>query len=173
MKHLKYLKYIILHKWFVLIAGLKIGTPIWRLLTHDLSKFLPSEWFSYVDYFYDLKKVNDKTMEAFGKFGCCEAAPYGFFPSDQFSISWCKHQKRNDHHWQYWYLIEDSGKEFPVGMSLGALSEMVADWAGAGRTITGRWDVRDWYLKNKENIKIRDEDHFIVDKIIKRLDGKL
>jgi hypothetical protein len=26
--------------------------------------------------------------------------------------------------------------------------EMVADWMGAGRAITGRWDVNDWYRPN-------------------------
>lgn len=173
MEHLKYLWYLVQHKLFVMQAGIKIGVPLWRLITHDLSKFLPSEWFPYVDYFYDPKKVNDKTMESFRLFGCTEMAPYGFFPSDLFSIAWCQHQKRNDHHWQYWYLIEDSGKEFPVGMPWEALAEMVADWAGAGRVITGKWDVGSWYAKNKDKMRLRDTDHIRIEKLIAILDGGL
>jgi hypothetical protein len=30
--------------------------------------------------------------------------------------------------------------------------EMLADWRGAGRAITGQDNTRAWYLKNRENI---------------------
>lgn len=168
MKHIKYLIYLIKHKWFVLLAGLKIGCPIWRLLVHDLSKFRPSEWFAYVDYFYDKEKENSKTLEAFSKFGCAELAPWGYFPKDLFMIAWCLHQKRNPHHWQYWHLLNDDGSQFPVGMPREYLLEMVADWAGAGRAITGKWDVSSWYVANKEKIKIRDEDRVVVEELISK-----
>lgn len=139
---------------------------MWRLLVHDLSKFLPSEWFAYVDNFYDKEKKNTRTMQAFSEFGCAEAAPWGYFPQDLFSIAWNHHQKRNPHHWQYWYLINDDGQKFPVGMPKEYLLEMVADWAGAGRAITGKWDVRGWYEANKGKILIRDEDRIIVESIL-------
>lgn len=32
--------------------------------------------------------------------------------------------------------------------------EMVADWAGAGRAITGKWSIVEWYEKNKNNIQL-------------------
>ncbi len=38
---MKYFLLIIKHKWFVLLAGIKIGCPLSRLLLHDMSKFLP------------------------------------------------------------------------------------------------------------------------------------
>jgi hypothetical protein len=41
MKHVRYLSYVVRHKWFVLLAGIKTGAPLWRLLIHDWSKFAP------------------------------------------------------------------------------------------------------------------------------------
>jgi len=35
--------------------------------------------------------------------------------------------------------------------------EMLADWRGAGRAITGRDDTREFYLKNKDNITLAPE----------------
>ena len=28
--------------------------------------------------------------------------------------------------------------------------EMVADWAGAGKAISGKWDLAEWYLKTED-----------------------
>jgi hypothetical protein len=62
--HLKYLRYVLLHKFYVLRAGLAIRKVIgdtgkevfvawlWRLLVHDLSKFGRAEWSPYVANFY-------------------------------------------------------------------------------------------------------------------------
>lgn len=36
------------------------------------------------------------------------------------------------------------------------IKEMVADWAGAGRAITGKWSVAQWYEKNRDNIMLPD-----------------
>lgn len=165
-KHIKYLKYVIRHKWFVLVAGIRIGAPLWRLIIHDWTKFLPSEWFSYVDHFYNPKKTNDRTMEAISRFGVAEAAPWPFFVEDFFNIAWNHHQKRNKHHWQYWVLTEDSGRTFPVAIPEKFIREMVADWAGAGRAINGRWDIRTWYEKNRERINIRSETRVRVEELI-------
>lgn len=181
--HLRYLSYVVRHKWFVLLAGLKTGAPLWRLVIHDWSKFLPSEWFAYARYFYG--------AEAEG----AEAA---------FDRAWLLHQNRHPHHWQFWVLMEDSpsGGKYALGtpnnvdysirtsecierdaeiwikgsydsrghfqyltanslvtdanryralpMPEHFIREMVADWMGAGRAITGRWEAREWYEKNKQ-----------------------
>jgi len=56
MKYLKYLKYILKHKWYVMIECFKNGL-IWRGLMHDLSKFLPSEFIPYANFFYGNNNV--------------------------------------------------------------------------------------------------------------------
>lgn len=52
MPHLRYLWYVLRHKWYVFQAGRVLKVPVWQLLMHDLSKFTPAEWFPYVAYFY-------------------------------------------------------------------------------------------------------------------------
>ena len=129
-KHLQYASYIIRHKWFVFIAGLKIGAPLFRLLIHDWSKLLPSEWFPYANYFYG--KGNKKL----------------------FDRAWNYHIKRNKHHWQYWVLSYDNGSVKCLEMPEKYIYEMVADWMGAGRAIHGYWDISEWYENNKHKMKL-------------------
>jgi len=136
----KYFWLTIKHKYFVFIAGLKIKVPLWRLLVHDWSKFLPSELPHYGRQFFG--KAND---------------PYGFIQC------WVKHQNRNTHHWEYWVPRTGHNKcnppypdNEPIPMPISALKEMVADWMGASRAYEGKWpEINKWnWLQNNFN-KIR------------------
>jgi len=128
--HWQYGLYVAKHRWFVFLECCKLGIPL-RGLTHDLSKFSPAEWFCYANYFYghDANEYN-------------------------FNAGWLHHQHRNDHHWQHWVLREDEGGEVLMAMRLGALKEMVADWRGVSRTLTGKDDAVSWYLKHKDIIRL-------------------
>jgi hypothetical protein len=153
MKHLSYLKYVLRHKFFVMQACFREGLLI-RGITHDASKFLPSEWFPYTDFFYGkkAKKVRDET---------------GYYkPTDtgdqRFDFAWLLHQKRNDHHWQWWVLPEDEGGQKVIEMSDAARKEMVADWFGASRAqghggLHGPKGVKAWYKKHKGKMLLHDE----------------
>ena len=166
-----YLKYILRHKWFVFQAGLKVKAPIWQLIIHDWSKFLPSEFFPYADYFYNKERQGQEGLDAIGEFGLAEAAPWGYYIKDRFSVAWLLHQRRNPHHWQFWYLIQDSDPSFAIPMPEKYAREMVADWAGAGRAITGKWEVREWYEKNSAKILIHPDTRILVEAVINDLDG--
>jgi len=123
-KYFKYLSYIICHKWFVFVECCKLGI-VWRGIVHDLSKFRPSEFFPYVNYFYG----KNKDENAFDK-------------------AWNYHQKKNKHHHQYWVLREDSGTVKVIEMPSKYWKEMVADWIGAGKA-QGNPDTKKWYLENR------------------------
>ena len=164
--YLQYFKYIWVHKWFVFIAGLKTKAPLWNLIIHDLSKFLPDEFIPYADYFYNQKKKDKENIEVFGDYKIAEAAPYGYFTKDRFNFAWLFHQRRNPHHWQYWYLMQDSDPSFALPMPEKYVREMVADWAGAGRAITGKWDVAKWYEGNKEKMILNFDTRIFVEKLI-------
>lgn len=121
--HLRYAGYVARHKWFVFRAGLKTKAPLWRLVIHDWSKMSRAEWGPYVRYFY-----TDDPVQLY------------------FDRAWLHHQHRNPHHWQHWLLREDDGDLKTLPMPEGLVREMVADWMGAGRAITGKWSADEWYL---------------------------
>jgi hypothetical protein len=132
MKHLLYLKYLIRHKWFVMLACFRYGL-YWRGIKHDWSKFLPCEWFPYAQSFYGPQPRTDETKVRFDR-------------------AWLHHQHFNPHHWQHWVLREDSGATKILEMHWDDMLEMLADWEGAGRAITGNKDTRTWYLNNQDKI---------------------
>lgn len=123
-RHIKYLKYAILHKWIVFKECAKRG-QLWRGLVHDLSKFLPCEYFPYVDHFYG---VNNQSA---------------------FDHAWNRHQKSNKHHWQYWVLTPDDGEPKALEIPRHYVIELVSDWYSAGMVITGGNNLAKWYSANK------------------------
>jgi hypothetical protein len=163
--YLQYLKYVLVHKYFVFVAGLKTKAPIWLLLIHDWSKFLPSEFIPYAQYFYGEDLKLKESYQTFTFYGIEENVPFGYFARDRFNVAWLYHQRRNPHHWQYWYLIQDSDPNFAIPMPEKYVREMVADWAGAGRAITGKWEVSAWYEKNKEKILLHPETRSLVENL--------
>jgi hypothetical protein len=143
IKHYKYLKYLLKHKWHVGIACIRHGL-IWRGIMHDWHKCLPSEWFPYTDFFYGREELRGTVIA------------YSASIDRRFLLAWLKHQKRGDHHWQYWILPMDNGNEKLIPMSKKARLEMVCDWYGASIAQGhGKWiAVNNWYDENKDHIKL-------------------
>lgn len=138
-RHIAYLKYVLRHKWFVLVAGVQLGVPVWTLILHDWDKFLPDEWFPYASAFY---KADGSKQ---------------YVESDAFTRAWNAHQKRNKHHWQWWMITWDRGTTECLPMSHAARLEMLADWYGAGRAIAGTQSPADWYMKNADKMQLHPE----------------
>ncbi len=136
---LKYAWLTIKHKYFVFLAGRKIGCSYWRLLVHDLSKFLPCELWHYGRQF-------------FGDQG----DPLGF------SYAWLHHQRSNKHHWEAWIPVTGHNRGGykdldPLPMPSKYALEMVADFLGASRAYEGKWPTIDnwaWYRDNFPKIKL-------------------
>lgn len=142
--HRQYAKYIARHKWFVFVAGLQTGAPTWRLIIHDWSKLLPCEWFPYARHFYGVSTITREAYDA----------------------AWLHHQHLNPHHWQHWCLRDDSGKVTVLEMPEHFIREMVADWMGAGRAITGKWEAASWYAKNRAKILLAPHTRDIVEELL-------
>lgn len=132
---LKHITKTLEHKWYVLIAGLKVGAPLWRLIIHDWSKFTPAEAPHYARQFY-------------GK-------PEDF--SYKFAKAWNHHIHCNPHHWEHWVCISGRDKG-PLPMPVPLVLEMVADWMGASRAYSGKWPQSlytwDWWQKNWSKIEL-------------------
>lgn len=159
-KYIKYLSYILRHKYFVFQAGLKTKTSIWRLIKHDWSKFLPSEFLPYVEFFHGPDSV--KTSGVTGP----SSREVPVYVKAAFDQAWLHHQHLNDHHWQHWILREDSGAVKLLEMPGPCVREMVADWMGAGRVITGKWEAKEWYLSQKNVIQLHDNTRFYVEALL-------
>lgn len=116
---------VLRHKWYVLVAGLRIGgIPFWRLLVHDLSKL------SWVE-----APVYARRYPPRGRPAC---------PTAEWLPAWLHHIHHNPHHWEYW-VIPGRG---PIPMPEHFVREMVADWIGAGRAYTETLDVGPWLAQN-------------------------
>jgi len=165
-KHLKYLSYVVRHKFWVTYYCFKDGL-IWRGLKHDLSKFRPSEWFPYANYFYGPKGPEHqmKRKEQGGYY-----KPYK--TGDQkFDFAWLLHQKRNDHHWQWWVLPEDEGGVYALPMKEAAVREMVCDWRGASRAQGYGDNTPAWYQKNKGRMKLHHQSRIMVEQKLVKIFG--
>ena len=146
----KYFLYIVEHKWNVFIEHLKIMQPI-AGITHDLSKFLPSEFFPYARFFHDKDRAKN------------------YKKSDEldmnFQIGWCHHQNRNKHHWNYWVSVTTKDLIVPLPMPPKYVMQMIADWRGMSRKFGG--DPGVYYLKNKDQMILHAKTIQIIQKVFK------
>lgn len=150
---LKYFLLTIKHKYFVFIAGLKFKAPLWRLIIHDWTKFLPSELPHYGKQFFSKEK-----------------------DPLQFIICWTKHRNRNYHHWEFWVPRTGHSKcnppyndNEPLPMPEWAIREMISDWAGASRAYNGKWpDYKNWIWVNENlpKMKLHIKTRQIIERII-------
>ncbi|MDD5358224.1 MAG: DUF5662 family protein [Candidatus Nanoarchaeia archaeon] len=161
-RHIEYAKYVFKHKWYVMIACFSKGL-IWRGLVHDLSKFLPSEWFPYANYFYE-KNGTKKTIR--DKTGYYKPTDTG---NSDFDFAWVLHQKRNRHHWQWWVLPEDSGGVKILPMPYKYVVEMFCDWIGAGRAqgVDDWWNPKPWYEINKSKMQLHESTISILEEMMR------
>jgi len=129
-KHFKYLRYLLRHKWFVLLACWKQGL-YWQGLVHDMSKFAGTEWRSYVEHFYGERRNEVQ---------------------DDFDLAWLRHQHKNKHHWQHWVLLLDNGTHSTLPMPERFCIEMVCDWRGVSMALYGEDRTQSWYKRNRINM---------------------
>ena len=138
-KYIEYLKYIIEHKKNVGIECWNHGL-YWHAITHDLSKFLPSEFIPYAMFFYSknrtkVYKQSDENDENFLK-------------------GWNLHQKRNKHHWNFWVSVTRKNEIVPLPMPTKYIKQMICDWRGMSRKFGGNWI--DYYNNNKHNFILHE-----------------
>lgn len=153
-QNLQYFAYIIRHKVAVFRAGRYFSAPLFRLLIHDWTKFLPSEWLPYARYFYGLKSIDNE---------------------ERFEQAWNRHQKRNKHHWQYWASLQDVDDPpiYCLKIPDKYIREMVADWTGAGMACsrtknlkTGVINARAWYAANRDRLMLHEDSRKEIERLL-------
>lgn len=122
MKAWKHFKTITYHKWLVMKGCFKAGL-IWQGITHDLSKYSPTEFFVGARYFQGDRSPNNAEREEKG-----------------YSSAWLHHKGRNRHHYEYWidYSAHDvEGGLLPVSMPEKYIVEMLMDRIAASKVYLG------------------------------------
>ena len=81
------------HRWKVCSHCFRVGL-YWRGLTHDLSKYSPTEFWTGAKYYQGTRSPNSYERELYG-----------------YSAAWMHHKGRNRHHYEYWdgHRPEDEG----------------------------------------------------------------
>lgn len=143
-----HLKTVIIHKYFVGRYCFMCGL-YWRGLTHDISKFSPTEFIESCRYFTGTYSPIDK----------CKA-------ENGVSMAWLHHRGRNKHHWEMWVDNFEKGTT-PIKMPFKYALEMICDFLGAGRAYNGKdftmqseWD---WWLGKRKVAVLHQDTRDLVD----------
>ena len=142
-----HLKTITHHRHLVMRGCFRMGL-IWQGLTHDLSKYSPTEFFAGVRYFQGSRSPNTAEREANG-----------------YSLAWMHHKGRNKHHLEYW--IDYASNKTGLGgmkMPLRYVCEMVCDRVAASQIYLGDkyTDASAWeYYQRSKDLKHTDAGRYM------------
>ena len=120
MKPWKHFKTITHHRILVMEGCFRVGL-IWQGLTHDLSKYAPTEFWNGAKYYQGTRSPNTAEREDKGH-----------------SEAWMHHKGRNRHHYEYWTDMNLQTRCYEsVAMPRQYLVEMVMDRIAACKTYQG------------------------------------
>ena len=121
MKFLQHFITITRHRWLVRDGCFRVGL-IWQGLTHDLSKYSPTEFRVGAKYYQGNRSPNTAEREDKG-----------------FSEAWMHHKGRNRHHYEYWQDLSPLTRRYEyVPMPRKYLVEMVMDRRAACMVYQGK-----------------------------------
>ena len=110
MKIWQHFKTITRHRFVVMVGCFRVGL-YWQGLTHDLSKYCPTEFFIGARYFQGNKSPNSAERHNKG-----------------YSEAWMHHKGRNRHHYEYWTDMNPATRRYaPVKMPRRYLAEQIMD----------------------------------------------
>lgn len=138
---IKCLWYLIKHKFYIFIGGLKYKVPIHLLILHDLDKFQWNKIKTYSNYWYGDKKLYREYLYSFND-----------------------HVHSSKHHWEHWILIDSV--TVTLEMPEVYIREMLADFYSASMFKTGKDNSKDWYMKNKHKIRLHRNSRYKLEELL-------
>ena len=121
MKVWQHFKTITYHRWLVRQGCFRVGL-YWQGLTHDLSKYSPTEFLNGARYYQGTRSPNAAEREEKG-----------------YSEAWMHHKGRNRHHYEYWTDMNRQTRKYEsLPMPRKYLVEMVMDRRAACMTYQGK-----------------------------------
>ena len=161
MKAWQHFKTITTHKMWVMRYCFKIGL-YWQGLTHDLSKYSPTEFLVGMKYYQGDRSPNNAEREDTGM-----------------SKSWMHHKGRNKHHFEYWIDYDvDGNSTILAGMKMPVkyVAEMFCDRVAASRIYNKDKykdsDPLDYYIKGLGHYIMHPETDALLHNLLKMLADK-
>lgn len=161
---LKHFCTITKHRWQVRKGCFAVGL-YWQGLTHDLSKYSPSEFWVGVKYYQGHRSPNNAEREDIG-----------------YSSAWLHHKGRNKHHYEYWIDYNSHGKEpgqdimVPVPMPDKYIAEMIMDRIAASKIYRGSKykdsDPLDYYYQGTQDAPLHEYTRRVLLKYLNMLKEK-
>ena len=109
------------HRHRVMKHCFKAGIPF-QGLTHDLSKYSPTEFIPGAKYYLGTRSPNEAERNEKG-----------------YSSAWLHHKGRNRHHYEYWMYYNVKTKRMePVEMPMKYFKEMFCDRVAASKIYQGK-----------------------------------
>ena len=148
------------HKIIVAKHCFRVGM-YWQGLTHDLSKYSPSEFWQGCKYYQGFQSPNNAEREAKG-----------------YSSAWLHHKGRNKHHYEYWidYSLKPVKCMAGMKMPLKYVIEMVMDRIAACKVYKGKdyYDGAAWeyYERTRQFITIHPETRALLERLLWMLKQK-
>ena len=127
----------------------------WQGLTHDLSKYSPSEFWQGCKYYQGYRSPNNAEREDKG-----------------YSAAWLHHKGRNRHHFEYWIDVSLNKEEGLVGnkMPVRYVAEMLCDRIAACEVYRGKnytsGAPMEYYEFTKKYITIHPETRALLEKLL-------
>ena len=152
-------KTILKHKKEVLKNCFKCGLFV-QGITHDMSKFSPTEFIPGVMHFQGDRSPNEGERDDYG-----------------YSKAWMHHKGRNKHHFEYWTdYNKQTRKLMPVRMPKRYVVEMFCDRVAASKTYLGdkynSGSPLEYFLKGKPRRSMEENTSQEIKKILTMLKEK-
>lgn len=152
-----HLKTIHTHRKWVFHYCCLAGIPL-QGLTHDLSKYSPTEFFESIKYYQGT------------------SSPINAAKADKgYSNAWFHHKGRNKHHYEYWMDNFDNGGENII-MPYKYWVEMICDYLGAARAYRKEHfsyqDEYNWWLEKEKKCALNPKLKLATTDVFKTLAGQ-
>ena len=128
----------------------------WQGLTHDLSKYSPTEFWNGVKFYTGTKSPHVGEREKYG-----------------YSKAWIHHHNKNKHHAEYWHDIDKTGRETTISMPERYFIEMLCDRIAASMIYLGDQytDNAPWeyYCTHKDENQFSLHTRAMLERVLMRL----
>ena len=154
MRAIEHFKTITHHRHLVRQYCFRLGL-YYQGLTHDLSKYSPSEFWRGVKYYQGYRSPNDAERRENGV-----------------SLAWLHHKGRNRHHFEYWIDFAPDKARGLIGnkMPLKYVIEMVMDRIAASKVYKGKdyTDASPWeyYARGKDYLVMHPETRALLERLL-------